>query len=97
VRVEIYPWLSQRIIPTQHTRLLLEEELPAGASLRPLLRQLADRYIGFAEAIYNTQNDELRDQVLITHNGRLLTSLTSLDLALQNGDTAGFIPVLAGS
>jgi molybdopterin converting factor small subunit len=43
------------------------------------------------------RTDELRDQALITHNGLLITSLTVLDLALQDGDSVGFIPVSAGS
>jgi molybdopterin converting factor small subunit len=92
VQVEFISSFSKCIDPTQHTRLLLKEELRPGASLRTLLSQLADRYKGFAERIYDTQNDRLHAHVLVTHNGRLVTSLTNLDLMLHDGDSVGFIP-----
>jgi hypothetical protein len=38
------------------------------------------------------RTDELRDQVLITHNGLLITSLTVLDLALQDSDSFSAFP-----
>jgi molybdopterin converting factor small subunit len=96
IQVEIFPWFSKYIDPMQHGRLLLKEELCPGASLRALLSQLAERYTGFAECIYDTQSDRLHGQVVITHNGRLLTPLTNLDLPLHDGDSVGFIPVYAG-
>ncbi len=96
VQVEIFAWFSRRITPMQHGPLLLKEELPSGASLQALLSQLAERYKGFAECIYDTQDDRLHGQVLITHNGRLLTPLTNLNVTLHDGDSVSFIPVYAG-
>lgn len=96
VQVRILPWFSEILAPGQHTTLLLEEKLPAGSSLRWLLVRLAARNARFGEAIYDPQNDALRETVVVTHNGRLVSPTAALDLTLQSADSVALIPAYSG-
>lgn len=96
VQVKIFSWFSEALVPEQHASLLLEEELPSGSSLRTCLSRLDARYARFAAVIYDPREDVLQVQVVVTHNGRLLTGSAALDLVLQNGDSIALIPFYAG-
>jgi molybdopterin converting factor small subunit len=96
VRVKVLPWFSEILAPGQHTSLLIEEELPSGSLLRSLLAHLAARYVRFDEAIYDPQGDTLRETVVITHNGRLVSPEAALDLRLQDADSVALIPAYSG-
>ncbi|MGD8902843.1 MAG: MoaD/ThiS family protein [Anaerolineae bacterium] len=96
VQVKVLPWFSEIFAPGQQTSVLLEEELPAESSLRSLLARLAVRHIRFDETIYDPQRDALRETVVITHNGRLVSPAASLGLVLQSGDTVALIPAYSG-
>ena len=96
VQVKIFSWFSGALVPGLHSALLLEEELPAGCSLRTCFIRLAARYTRFSEVIYDPHEDVLHVQVVITHNGLLLSGSDRLDLVLQNGDSIVLIPSYAG-
>jgi molybdopterin converting factor small subunit len=96
VQVKVLPWFSEILAPGQHTTLLLEEELPSGSSVRRLLARLAARYARFGEAIYDPEGDALREAVVVTHNGRLVSPAAALDLTLQTADSVALIPAYSG-
>lgn len=96
VQVKIFSWFSGALVPGVHSTLLLEEELPVGCSLRTCFIRLTSRYTRFSEVIYDPHEDVLHTQVVITHNGLLLTGSDLLDLVLQNGDSIVLIPSYAG-
>jgi molybdopterin converting factor small subunit len=96
VQVRILPWFSEILAPGQHTTLLLEEKLPFGSSLRWLLARLAARNARFGGAIYDPEGDALREAVVVTHNGRLVSPAAALDLTLQNADSVALIPAYCG-
>ena len=96
VKVKIYSWFSGALIPGQESALLLEEELTAGSSLRTCFNRLSARFAMFEKIIYNSREDILQVQVVLTHNGKLLTGSDRLDLVLQEGDSISLIPVYAG-
>ena len=96
VKVKIYSWFSGALVPGHDSALLLEEELPPGSSLRTCFLRLDARFPKFGEIIYDSGEDVLQVQVVLTHNGKLLTGSDSLDLVLQNGDSISLIPVYAG-
>jgi molybdopterin converting factor small subunit len=96
VKVKIYAWFSGVLLPGQDAALLLEEELPSGSSLRTCFSRLSARFAKFEEIIYNSREDILQVQVVLTHNGKLLTGSDRLDLVLQEGDAISLIPVYAG-
>ena len=96
VRVKVLPWFSEILAPGQYRSVTLEEDLPAGTSLRSLLARLAARHARFDQAIYDPHRDALHETVVITHNGRLVSPVASLDLVLQSGDTVALIPAYSG-
>jgi molybdopterin converting factor small subunit len=96
VQVRILPWFSDLLVPGQHAPLLLEEELPPGASLRTLLTSLAGRYARFEDALYSPLHDTLQPTVVITYNGRFVAPVEALDLTLQAGDSVVLIPAYSG-
>jgi hypothetical protein len=96
VQVKIFSWFSGALVPGLNSALCLDEELPANCSLRACLNRLAERYPAFAEVIYDPHGAGLHEQVVITHNGLLLTGSDILDLVLQNGDSISLIPAYAG-
>jgi len=96
VQVKIFSWFSGALVPGLQSALLLEEELPAGSSLRTCFIQLAARYAKFAEVIYDPREDILQAQVVVTHNGLLLVGSDRLDLVLQSEDSIVLIPSYAG-
>ena len=96
VQVKVLPWFSEIFAPGQQKSVLLEEDLPAESSLRSLLAHLAARHVRFDQAIYDPQRDVLRETVVITHNGRLVSPPASLGLVLQSGDTVALIPAYSG-
>jgi molybdopterin converting factor small subunit len=96
VKIKIFSWFSEVLVQGQHSALFLEEELPPGATLRTCFSRLSARFARFEEIIYNPREDVLQVQVIITHNGLLLTGPNRLDLVLQSGDSIVLIPSYAG-
>jgi molybdopterin converting factor small subunit len=96
VKVKIYSWFSGALMPGNNSAVLLEEELPPGSSLRACFSRLSARFSGFEEIIYDSREDILQVQVVLTHNGKLLTGSDRLDLVLQEGDLICLIPAYAG-
>jgi molybdopterin converting factor small subunit len=96
VKIKIFSWFSEALVQGQHSALLLEEELPPGTTLRTCFSRLSARFSRFDEIIYNSREDVLQVQVIITHNGLLLTGPDRLDLVLQSGDSIVLIPSYAG-
>jgi molybdopterin converting factor small subunit len=96
VKIKILSWFSEALVQGQHSALLLEEELPLGSTLRICFNRLGARFARFEEIIYNPREDVLQVQVIITHNGLLLTGPDRLDLVLQSGDSIVLIPSYAG-
>lgn len=90
------PWFSEILAPGQHSSLVIEEVLSSGSSLRKLLARLAARHARFGEAIYDGQGETLRETVVVTHNGRLVSPETALDLTLQDADSVALIPAYSG-
>jgi molybdopterin converting factor small subunit len=96
VQIKIFSWFSEALVQGQRSALLLEEELPPGSTLRTCFSRLGARFARFEGIIYNSREDVLQVQVIITHNGLLLTGPDRLDLVLQSGDSIVLIPSYAG-
>jgi len=96
VQVKIYAWFSGALVPDYRGTLVLEEALPPEASLRTCLTGLAARYTRFAEVIYDPEANALHAQVIVSHNGRVISGTGVLELVLHEGDTVALIPAYAG-
>ncbi len=96
VRLEIWPWLSRHEEPTGFRRIILEEEVGEGETVRDFLSRMAEAHRVFREVIFNPQSKELSRQVTVIYNDRLLELAAGLDTALQDGDRLSFLPAFAG-
>lgn len=96
VQVEIGYWLSERIVPEEGGRLLLEEEVEEGETLSGFLEGLAARHSGFGEVIYDPERRELYPYVQMIYKGCLIRWKEASRIALADGDRIAFQPMYAG-
>lgn len=62
-----------------------------------LLKQLADGYgAAFAEEVFDEGENEVREGVIVTVNGRAIGQLHGIDTQLQGGDVVMLLPLFAG-
>jgi len=73
----------------------LAVDLPAGAGIGTLLKELTGRYPGLAPLLFASPGS-LRDYVNILKNGRNIEFLDGLATRLQDGDTVALFPPAAG-
>jgi molybdopterin converting factor small subunit len=96
VRIEVIPWLSHALDPGKSGRYVATEELTAGRTLRDLLCQLAGKHRAFAELIFDTDRQQIREHVNIVVNDRLLDLAGGLHMELEDGSTVSFLPAYTG-
>jgi len=96
VRLEVYPWVSELLGGGRADRLLLEEEVHAGDTVRHLLHRLAARYPDFARRAFDPASGQLSSLVSLFHNDRFLELVEGLDTALAPGDSLTMLPAWEG-
>lgn len=96
VHLEIWPWLSGHEEPAGFRRLILEEEVTEGETLRDFLSRIGEGHRVFREVIFDPRSQELSRQVTVIYNERLLELAEGLDTKLQDGDRLSFLPAFAG-
>ena len=108
LRIEILPGLSEIFArspqvatgdsPWRATagHLILEEEVPDGATVRGLLGQLAATYEDFDQFVFDPLTQTLSGKVRIIYNDLLLELQNGLDTKIQEGDTMILLPAFAG-
>jgi molybdopterin converting factor small subunit len=94
IRVEIRPWLSDRIGDKPGT-VVLEEEVESGTTVTALLTRLVKKHRGLGEVLFTTMKQELDNQVCVVVNGKLLQP-GELSKSLQDGNTVTLLPVIDG-
>lgn len=73
----------------------IQMDLPKGATIRLLLKELTGRYDGLYDLIFAAP-ETLRDFVNILKNGRNVEFLGRLDTPLDDGDLIALFPPAAG-
>jgi len=96
VKVEIVPWLPTLFGAKQSTRLVLEEEMRDGSTVRDLVKQLGERYPEFGKLAFDPETQDLTTHVNVVVNDRLLELLDGINTRVQEGDTVLLIPAYAG-
>jgi len=95
VTVKVWSILSAAFgLETSGARTL-EIEVPEGATLLDLLRQLAAEYPGFASVMFDPSG-EPSDQVSVVLNDRLPELGLGLDTPLRAGDRVTLVQAYAG-
>ncbi|MBI4339941.1 MAG: MoaD/ThiS family protein [Chloroflexi bacterium] len=96
VRLEVLPWLTRAFGAQGPGRLVRQEELAPGATVRDLFDRLASQYQGFAELVFDPNSRELSGLVSAVLNDRLLDLQGGLDVTFADGDTILMVPALSG-
>lgn len=96
VRLEVVPWLTRAFGVTGPGRLVKEEEVDAGATVRDLFDRLATQYQGFAELVFDRDSRELTGLVSVIFNDRVIELHGGLDATVADGDTIILLPAYAG-
>lgn len=96
IRLEIWPWLGHHEEHTGFHRLVLEEEVAEGETLRDFLNRMGEGHRVFREVIFDPRSQELSRQVTVIYNERLLELAEGLDTKLRDGDRLSFLPAFAG-
>ena len=72
-------------------------ELETGAQVRDLLHVLADRHGDkFRQAVFETGEEDLKSNFIMTINGVLLNQLQGLRSPLRDGDLVVIMPIVSG-
>jgi hypothetical protein len=84
VPVEIVAWITKFVGGDGAGRLVLEEPLPPGATVRSVLRALSARHPSLGEALWH--DDELGEHIEVLVNDAVLGVDHALDSPLRPGD-----------
>ncbi|MHB0869764.1 MAG: MoaD/ThiS family protein [Chloroflexota bacterium] len=96
VKVEVLPWLSELLSGSISKKVVLEQAVPEGETLRALLARLRDSHSRFGRMVYDPKRGLLTGHAEIAVNGTLYDQAGGLDAPLHEGDTVTFLPGIAG-
>ncbi len=96
VRLEILAWLSGQMSSPSSERLILEEEVKEGETVKDLLNRLAAQHQVFREFVFDVKAQELTSVVSVIYNGRLLELVQGIQTPLKDGDNLMFLPAFSG-
>ncbi len=96
IQIEVLPWLSELLSGSISRKVVMQETLPDGVSLRFLLGSLQERQSRFGRMVFDSDRQQLTGHAEIIVNGALCEQLGGLDTPLHEGDTVTFLPGLAG-
>lgn len=96
VTLEVMSWLAKAFDRERMTRMIVEEPITEGETVRDLFERLATQYERFDEYVYDVQGGFVRGQVSVVINERMLTLANGLDTVLSGGDALVLIPAYAG-
>jgi molybdopterin converting factor small subunit len=96
VTLKIPSWIAAQLKPGASGWLILERELPEGATLVDCLMNLVADYPGFRETVYNPDTGLPTEQLNFVLNDQLLNFQELSQTRLTNGDTVLLIPMYVG-
>jgi molybdopterin converting factor small subunit len=96
IRIEVLPWMSELLNGTISKKVVLDEALPEGESLRGLLLHIHARYERFGRMVFHAQSGELTGHAEIVVNGAVCEAIGGLDATLHDGDIVTFLPAIVG-
>ena len=85
-----------KIEPLKLGRLVLEEEMEEGSTLKDLLDKLVITHPEVIKHFYDLKEGSLTGAAAIALNGSLIQSLNGLETRINNSDVVAVIPLLVG-
>lgn len=83
------------IEPRRQGRVVLEKEMPAGATIKDIFNEVAETDKELIETAFEPQTQKLTGAVAVAVNNRLIQTLEGLDTRIADGDVIALIPLLA--
>ncbi|MEE8443522.1 MAG: MoaD/ThiS family protein [Dehalococcoidia bacterium] len=96
IKLEVISWLTRAFSSKESSRLVLEEAVEAGNTVRDLFDRLAAENPVFAEYVFNREKQEITGHVSVIFNDRILELLDGLDTEVKDGDTVTLLPAFSG-
>lgn len=96
VTIEVLPWLSELLSGNISRKVVWEERVLEGESLRTLLGRLLESHGRFGRMVFDPDRRQLTGHSEIAVNGTLYDQAGGLDAPLHDGDTVTFLPGIAG-
>ena len=77
-------------------RLVLEQEIGEGTTLKTLLAELAKTHRKVVGLVFDAKSQELTGVMAIVLNGNLIQAFDGLETKLKDGDVIAFVPIIDG-
>ena len=84
------------IEPLKLGRMVLEEEMEEGSTLKDLLNELAITHHEVIKYFYGLKDRKLTGAAAIALNGSLIQTLNGLETRINNSDVIAVVPLLVG-
>lgn len=86
VQIEVVSWITRFVGGDGTRRLLFDEPIAAGDTIRTVLRRLSSRFPQLEEALWNRQSGDLGEHIEVLVNDAALGVTHSLESAVKEGD-----------
>lgn len=96
VVLELSGFLKYYFDQSDSGRVTLNEDVSQETTIRDLIRLVGDRNAKFGDLVFESDGKEITRFVVISLNGRVITTKEQLDQYLKDGDMITMHPVFAG-
>ncbi|MAG35985.1 MAG: hypothetical protein CL878_07055 [Dehalococcoidia bacterium] len=96
VRVEVMSWLSRYLDTGRPSRVILEQDVGDGTTVRQLLEEIASDNQEFREVLFDATTGRLSGHIGLILNGRFLELAGGLEAELKPGDVVRLMPGFSG-
>jgi molybdopterin converting factor small subunit len=96
VKLKVNRWLSRdgEADSTNFEKILTSAW--AGKSILGMVRRLAEENDSFRRAIFDGENQQIKPNIIVVLNGRIVNPYERLESTLKEGDELTFLPVQNG-
>jgi len=96
IKLQAYAWIAAALGAAGNANQTIKMEINEGATLFDLFNQVAERFPEFKQKVFDPQNGQISDQVMIISNGRLMQVKDFNSTVLNDKDSVILSPVLVG-
>ena len=96
VNIEVMSWLKEDFGHQNWDKLVLEETVSPGASIKDLIHLIAKKYPKFGQKALADPNQDFFDYCAVILNGSFLSNPAALNTELKEGDNIKLSPGFYG-
>jgi molybdopterin converting factor small subunit len=95
VKLEVFGWIAAECGRNRTGSLPSDQNVPEGATVGDLLRQVAQKDLRFKETVFSSDMT-LQSNISIVLNGKILGQPSFLESKIKEGDTVMLLPAIDG-